>query len=465
MNRRSIFVSAALVGIAAGTLIVLAHDEHDAVQVSPFDLDSPRRPSAETLKVMQLETAEADFGSIENVLRLVGNVRVMPNRVQLVSSGVSGTVAEVRVQLGDRVRKGDVIAKIHSPELAKLVFEMHQTEVEHERAASEVLASRNTYENVKNSLAANEAQTKLLEDEVKRLETAGDAVSANLLSSKRAGLVQAKAQLATLKITYERSERTLNSMLRMEESTSKAIKSLQAVIDLIHGHPGGATTDPNAKDEDTGGTFLLYAHTDGLIRRRDALVGQGVEAGQVLLEIADYRTVMIDGELPESLAANLANARGLPVRVRRSSAGPADAAVTVGTITGLSPIVDGVKRTGHVLVTAENPGAADGLPALLDGSFVTLDVVFPESEKPTVVVPLGALVNDGPLHFVFVKEGDAYVKRDIVPGRSDDRFIEVVDGVVPGDQVVVRGAYALTQLRPSLPHDDHEHDHDHGHKH
>jgi len=48
-----------------------------------------------------------------------------------------------------------------------------------------------------------------------------------------------------------------------------------------------------------------------------------------------------------------------------------------------------------------------------------------------------------------VKERDnVFKKRDIVPGAGDDRVVEVTKGLVPGDVVVIQGAYSLTQLRP-----------------
>ena len=56
------------------------------------------------------------------------------------------------------------------------------------------------------------------------------------------------------------------------------------------------------------------------------------------------------------------------------------------------------------------------------------------------------------MHFVFVhhKKGDFYKKQDIEPGSRDDLVVEVLDGVFPGDVIVTRGAYSLTQLRPKV---------------
>ena len=41
--------------------------------------------------------------------------------------------------------------------------------------------------------------------------------------------------------------------------------------------------------------------------------------------------------------------------------------------------------------------------------------------------------------FVFVKNGNRFVRQDVVTGLSDDRFIEIIDGLYPGDEVVTEG--------------------------
>ena len=52
------------------------------------------------------------------------------------------------------------------------------------------------------------------------------------------------------------------------------------------------------------------------------------------------------------------------------------------------------------------------------------------------------------MHFVFIKSGEIFKKQDINPGVADDRVVEVLAGLAPGDVVVTQGAYSLTQLRP-----------------
>jgi multidrug efflux pump subunit AcrA (membrane-fusion protein) len=58
-------------------------------------------------------------------------------------------------------------------------------------------------------------------------------------------------------------------------------------------------------------------------------------------------------------------------------------------------------------------------------------------------VPLDALLGRESSRFVFVQDGDNLKKQPVSVGRSDDRYAEVLDGLLPGDQVVVRGAEEL----------------------
>ena len=48
---------------------------------------------------------------------------------------------------------------------------------------------------------------------------------------------------------------------------------------------------------------------------------------------------------------------------------------------------------------------------------------------------------------MFVENGDTYVRQSIVLGLKDDRYVEIRDGLFPGDRIVVRGGYELNAVR------------------
>jgi hypothetical protein len=69
------------------------------------------------------------------------------------------------------------------------------------------------------------------------------------------------------------------------------------------------------------------------------------------------------------------------------------------------------------------------------------------SQRENVMsIPRSAVLGDAAERFVYIKDYDlknAFVKVTVVLGAQNDRFVEVVKGLFPGDEVVIRGAYAL----------------------
>lgn len=63
-----------------------------------------------------IETERAGPASIRETLRLTGRIRTDPNRLSQVRARFPGVVQQVRRELGERVRRGDVLAQIQSNE-------------------------------------------------------------------------------------------------------------------------------------------------------------------------------------------------------------------------------------------------------------------------------------------------------------------------------------------------------------
>jgi cobalt-zinc-cadmium efflux system membrane fusion protein len=64
--------------------------------------------------------------------------------------------------------------------------------------------------------------------------------------------------------------------------------------------------------------------------------------------------------------------------------------------------------------------------------------------EPHTVVPVSAVQRDGREQVVFVAIGDhRFERREVVTGRKADGAVEILEGVEPGEQVVVEGAFVL----------------------
>jgi cobalt-zinc-cadmium efflux system membrane fusion protein len=432
-----IFLNLAIAGwMAAGPGVVRGHEGHGGSELGPFDLDTPRVVTPETAAHIGLKTAEVDFGAVEEVLRLSGIVRASPDRHWTIATRTAGKVLSVHVQVGDRVTTGDLLVTIDSPELARNVYEARKLAADYQRLLVEIARSEGRIKQLRVDVENAEVAAELAEAELARSEAAGERViPLNVLAERRSMVLKARgeARRKAVDVDVETKEsealRNLAAALRL---------SRDALLAMVNIEAGQGEVIEQVNDEASIHLVRLRAPADGVVVARSARAGHWATAGESLLEVADFSTVLIEGELPESLLGRMAARQSDRARIR-IAADPTF--VAEGRVRFISPVLDEVKRTAHVLVEAENPGALRG------GMFADLAIVLRE-EPDAVVVPASAVIQDGPVHFVFVKLGDTYQKQDINPGIVSDEVVEVLDGLAPGDVVVSQGAYSLTQLRP-----------------
>ncbi|MCH7546411.1 MAG: efflux RND transporter periplasmic adaptor subunit [Planctomycetes bacterium] len=439
------------------SLPLFAHEGHGKGEVAPFDLDTPRKVSPETAAHIGLQTAEVDFGTVQEIIRLTGIVRPVPDLVQSVASLVDGAVTRILYQVGDVVEQGDLVAEIHSPQLAQYIYELRKLETEYYQFQGELARARSNIDEFAVQLEAATEFASLADAEFNRLQDNEGAVATNVLSDKQAAAIRTGSEARLKEIELSLAHQQLDAMTDQAEAMVQSQAALQEVIASIRNDNRNGTayqmasgvivhsvlSTPEGTPPVRLGTVRLYSPISGVVIERHVNGGQGVEAGQTLFVIAEYSRVQIEGELPESLITRLAQTSGNKVRIRRASGGESDL-IGTGTVRFISPVIDPIKRTTHVIIEADNPSGS-----LRDGLFVNLSIVLRE-ETSAVVVPASAVVVKGPMHFVFVKDGEFYKKQDINPGYRDDQFVEVLDGVFPGDVIVTRGAYSLTQLRPKI---------------
>jgi membrane fusion protein, heavy metal efflux system len=122
--------------------------------------------------------------------------------------------------------------------------------------------------------------------------------------------------------------------------------------------------------------------------------------------------------------------------------------------------------TLRVFVHTENPEGK-----LLPGMRAQLTFVIEETDA-AVVVPRSAVLGEAGDLFVYrqiMTAPFAYERTPVVVGNRDDRYIEIIEGVLPGDRVVTHGNYQLQYVGgggAQKIEDDHGHSHGPGgHKH
>lgn len=435
---RVFVLGATTAALLLGLRLTLAHEGHDKAPTNSSDPDASKHVTPQVAKLIGLKTAEVDFGKVEEVVRLTGVVTALPDRFQAVAPRVGGIVSSIAVQAGDLVRKGQLVAEIDSPELARNWYEFRKLEAEQAKLESDLKRVQASVQSLDLEIVTAAQTADLAEAEAKRLKESGDAVSLNVLNERTAAALKLRTEAKLKDVDLARARQEVVSTQREIEAVAR---SAQALRNLVASAQGLAPPEPDSPDA-SASLLRLYAQIDGVVTSRSVVVGQGVEAGQTLLTVGEYSQVQIDGEVPESLVDQVQAVADAPVRISKSNGGQT---IATGKVRFVSPAVDPVKRTAHVIAIADNP---EGL--LRQGAYVGLAVVVRQLDE-AVVVPVSAVLKDGPLRYVFIKENDTYTRRLIEPGYVNDQVVEVNDGLVPGDVVAVQGAYSLSQLRGGLP--------------
>ena len=149
-----------------------------------------RRIAVEKGMGSRVETAIVQFSSSRQTLTLSGKVAYGEDRYSRISSPLQGRVVEVRAHLGDRVKTGDILLVVDSPDIA-------QAYSEYVKEDSELEYATRAYELAKD----------LYEDKALPLKDLKQAE--NELIKARATFRRAKERLLSLRIALKELEKPL----------------------------------------------------------------------------------------------------------------------------------------------------------------------------------------------------------------------------------------------------------------
>jgi len=87
-------------------------------------------------------------------------------------------------------------------------------------------------------------------------------------------------------------------------------------------------------------------------------------------------------------------------------------------------------------------GISNAIAVLQAGEFVPASIIHPV-EQPTATVPRSALLRTSEGTFAYTVNGDAYFRTPVRTGAESGGRIGITDGLLPGDQVVVKPVQTL----------------------
>ncbi|WP_349600149.1 efflux RND transporter periplasmic adaptor subunit [Azospirillum argentinense] len=187
---------------------------------------------------------------------------------------------------------------------------------------------------------------------------------------------------------------------------------------------------------DRVGYTELRADRDGVVTTIGAEPGQVVEAGQMVVRVAQPE----EREAVFNVAETGIRAAPKDPVIEVSLAGAPDIAA-VGRVREISPQADPVTRTHTVRIALDSPPDALRLGATVVGR-------LKQPPAPVVELPGTALFEEGGRSFVWVVDPKAQTVRRqpvVIRAREGDGPVIVTEGLTRGDVVVTAGVHSLSE--------------------
>lgn len=302
--------------------------------------------------------------------------RVVATEEGPVAARVAGPVASISVAVGDRVAAGAPLAVLDTTRLA---LDRALADADVRTTEAELAAARRELE---------------------------------LVELERARLVQLEGSAAF-------------SRARLDDKTKEATVAASR-IEAADARLARARVMRDYRDADLADAEIR-APFGGVVIARHVSAGAHVQVGEPVVSLVDDQTTEIEADVPADRLADLAAGLAVSVEVAGGGTHPAE-------LRAIVPVENPLTRTRAVRFASAAVGEALAI-----------------GQSVTVFLPVGAMHDVATVHKdavtvslqgrqVFVVAGDDTVEpRQVSLGAAIGNRFEVLDGLVPGELVVVRG--------------------------
>jgi multidrug efflux pump subunit AcrA (membrane-fusion protein) len=484
---------AALVVLAVAVLTGVAVRRYqqpgrlDVLTAQAMDMSQMRPPAG----VAPVALAAVRRGSLGDVVTYTGTVAAYNE--QDIAARIAGTVTALPVYPGDRVRAGQVVARLDTAELgaraaqataaaqgaetgariAELTHHLHhqaavaqavaQTEAASESVVgsqADAKAAEANRRDAQAGIQSAQASADYWKIEIGREKALADAGAASrqeyqnelsqaqaadaALRAAQAKAASAAAMLAGSAAREQVAERqadaaVANQRMAMVDLTLAGEQAKQA----ISGAAGAAAGAREAAVVE--GYARITSPSDGVVVDRPIAPGTLVQPGAVLLRVAEIDRVRVQAHVAVADLAGVAP--GTPVELSPSGGGSPFHA----KITAVFPSADPMTRTAIVEAVVPNPGHR-----LLPGAYVTVRLQK-RAVRDTLLVPASALITVGGQSVVWVAQGGGAAAGSAAPvyecaichmhySAADAARHHYVDPMDGGKLTLVAQAAAATHL-------------------
>jgi RND family efflux transporter MFP subunit len=378
-SRTGIKALVVVVGLGAGGLVAERH-----LVASPSPVNSTKADSAQRVEVVRPRRVTV-------ARRLQTNATLEAFEEADLFAKVSGYLSDVRVDIGDHVKAGQVLAVIDIPEMEQ---ELAEAKAQLESKQSSLEVARRQLDHYKANVALQNALLKLREE----LGAAGHYTSDRTLDEVRANAEIAKADLGVA----EANRALAADQVNVAAASVEKIKTLLAYTQVV-------------------------APFDGVVARRLVNRGDLVQAATAtrttpsagsLFTVQRIDTIRVFCDVPENEVPHLRI--GDPAIVKPAGF---DGKPFTGRVTRFSLRLDPETRNMRTEIDLPNPDER-----LYPGTYA--EVWLEMNRRPdALTVPAAAVGSDGDGNFVYTVTDNRITRLAVNTGLTDNGRIEVTTGL------------------------------------
>lgn len=368
------------------------------------DNSSTLRVDARTISVGMVAR-----GEFNDYIRVTGQVQPITT-VQL-SPLEAGIVERLVVEEGASVRKGDVLVELSNTSLTLEILNSEAELAEKQNILRNTLISM---EQQKLDLRLDKVQLDLdVERKRRTWQQNEELYRSNLIA--REDWLQSKED-------YELAERKreLNIERQIQDSLYRTVQIEQMEDNLANMKRNMELIRQRI------GNLQVKSPIDGEVGLLDVVLGQSVSSGQKIGQVNDLSDYKVEAEIDESYIDRVR--AGLDATFERQ-----DTAFTMRLRKVYPEVRNGQFRADFTFVGAHPRNIRSGQTYYL----------HLELGQPTdaVIIPRGSFYQStgGAWIYVVAPEGDRAYKRQIRIGRQNPQYYEVLEGLEPGERVIVSG--------------------------
>jgi len=349
---------------------------------------------------------------LENTVTLSGEFR--PFQVVDVHAKVAGYIKRISVDVGDKVRSGQVMAVLEVPELSAQIL----------GAEASVKRSQDAIRRAQSDMARAKSGHAATHLAYARLKQASDA---------RPGLI---------------AEQELDDALAKDQEAEAEVESEAAAL-------SEANSQLSIAQAERGQLAAMESYTnitapfDAVVTKRYADTGSLIQAGtssntqaMPVVQLAEWSKLRLVVPVPESAVSDIHLGTIVQVNV------PDLKRTFEGKVARFADALSDETRTMHTEIDVENKQGT-----LVDGMYAETSLVLSRKEA-ALTIPTQAIERNGSKVTVLVLDAENRVReREITLGEEGSNNVEVASGLKAGEEVVIgnRGEYKIgDRVAPKL---------------